>query len=72
MATINEFSTPDLNDCPFCGGDGQLQMCRLGEIDHYRVGCMQECPIAPQTGWNENVHEAVRIWNERRMDESAS
>ena len=54
-----------LKKCPFCGGDGRLDVMRfeMEDFDRYGVGC----PVcAVWFGWFEDKDEPIKRWNRRK------
>lgn len=55
-----DFSMSELKQCPKCGPNG-APLRRIGEMDEYRVECI-ECYIV-KTPWFKTPGEAEAYWN---------
>lgn len=63
--------TVDLLPCPFCGGEPRIQNFRRHE-DWYRIRCVGDCSVHPETYTYRNFEGALAVWNNRPGPEGVS
>ena len=69
---MNTHVMPQLQPCPFCGGEAKLDLCHEGRIDDgplAAVRCHGVCRAKiPALTW----HHATELWNRRTPNLSPS
>lgn len=56
-----------IEKCPFCGGEAEIDFFREESICHYSIGCKNgnDCWIWPSTDIYFILEEAAEAWNKR-------
>lgn len=61
----------DLLPCPFCGGTPKIHSFKRNGW-WYRVRCVGDCPVHPETYTYRSLEEVCAIWNHRQKPEESA
>ena len=61
----------DLLPRPFCGGEPRIQSFRR-HGEWYRIRCVGDCSIHPETYTYHSLEEVAAIWNHRPKPEEGT
>jgi hypothetical protein len=61
-------SEEPLKQCPFCGAEADIVELKMTDTSLWDITCIGvECPVVPNVGATEELHEAIKAWNTRAV-----